>query len=142
MMEQQEIANLFSALRDGEIIDLVRTAEGDVQFRVQLPKLAAQRGEGFGQFICVLSEVKELSLQPFRNDSTELKDFKQINKLQLRIERGEAVGETQVKVWCAHRAGGDARLYIRAARFMVMDEAFDTLTPAELAILRGRAAGK
>jgi hypothetical protein len=111
-----------------------------LQFRVLLPKLAALRQEGFTYFICVLSEVKHLSLQPFRNDSTEIRDLKQINQLKLCIERAEVVGETRIKVICKHRAGDDARLSFVATRLIVMDEAFDTLTAADLAMLQGRDA--
>jgi hypothetical protein len=136
-MDLQSIANLFSALRDGEIQNL-EPRDGGLQFTVHLPKVAALRNEGFTHFICVLSEVKGLSLQPFRNDSTEIRDLKQINKLKLRIERGEVAGETRVKVLCKHRAGEDARLSFGASRMMVMDEAFDTLTAADLSILQGK----
>ncbi len=141
-MEPLSIASLFSALRDGEIQDM-RWTDKDVQFRVYLPKLAALRGEEFGHFLCALGDVAELSLQPFRNESTEIKDLKQISKLHLKIEIAEVGTGQQVKVYCAHKASGTgARLSIRAQRFTVWDEAFDTLTAADLAILRGRVAGK
>jgi len=136
-MEPVSIASFFSLLREGEIKDL-ELQDGNLQFRVYLPKLAALRGEGFTHFLCSLGEVSGLSLQPFRNESTEIKDLKQIGLLQLRIERAEASG-LQVKVFCAHRAGASgARLSFKAARFSVWDEAFDAVTVAELAMLRGR----
>ena len=141
-MEPQSIANLFSALRDGELREL-HMEEGTLQFQVLLPKLAALRGEGFQQFLCNLSEVKAFVLQPFRNDSTEIKDLKQIHKLQLRIERAEVGEGGWIKVACAHKGSlSGALLRIKAERFTVWDEAFDALTAADLAILRGKAAGK
>ena len=90
-MEIQAIANLFSALRDGEIQDL-RMEDQNLQFRVHLPQLAALRGEGFQYFLCAFQGLKALSFQPFRNESTEIKDLNQINKLQIQIVRAE-VGE-------------------------------------------------
>lgn len=141
-MDPISIASLFSALREGEMRELVM-AQNDLQFKVYLPKLAEQRGEGFTHFLCVLGNLTELSLQPFRNESTEIKDLKQIDKLNLKIEIAEVGAGRQVKVFCGHRAGGTgARLSIRADRFTVLDEAFDSLTAADLAILRGRMVGK
>ena len=66
-MEIQAIANLFSALRDGEIQDL-RMEDQNLQFRVHLPQLAALRGEGFQYFLCAFQGLKALSFQPFRNE--------------------------------------------------------------------------
>ena len=140
-MEPISIASLFSALRDGEMTDLVQQGS-DLQFKVVLPKLAGLRIEGSHHFLCALADVRELSLQPFRNESTEIKDLKQIGKLQLRIERGEATSGQQIKVFCSHRAGGEARLSFKAALFSVWDERFDVVTVADLGILRGQAAGK
>lgn len=141
-MAPQEISNLFYALRDGEIRDLVRE-NGNLQFRVALPKLADQRGEGFQYFLCTLSGVRELTLQPFRNESTEIKDLSQINKLQLRIERAETGDGEWIRVFCGHKGSlTGARLSLKAEAMAVWDEAFDPLTVVELAMLRGSAAGK
>jgi hypothetical protein len=138
-MDPQEIAELFAALHGGEVRDLT-LQDGHLQFRVYLPRLAALRGEGFDHFLCVLADAGMVSLQPFRNDSTELRDLKQIEKLQLRIESAEAGVGDQVKVFCAHRAGGSgARLSLRGSRFSVYDEAFDALSVAELGALRAQA---
>jgi hypothetical protein len=147
MMNPQDIANLFSALRDGEIRDLERVdhseGSGDLQFKVHLPKLAELCGAGFQHFLCSLGGVQDFVLQPFRNDSTEMREVKQIGKLQLRIERAE-VGEGEwVRVYCGHRGTiTGARLSLKAQRLSVWDEKFDPLSVGELAMLRGRVVGK
>ncbi len=137
-MDPLDIASLFHALKEGEMRDF-ELQDGNLQFRVSLPRLAAHRGEGYTHFLCSLADISELSLQPFRNESTEIKDLKQIGQLQLRIEGAEVTVGGQVKVLCAHRAGGSgARLTFRSTRFAVWDESFDALSAAELAILRGK----
>lgn len=141
-MDLQDIANLFSALRDGEIRDLELT-DGNLQFQVYLPKLASERGEGFELFLCSLRGLKGFSLQPFRNESTEIRDLKQINKLQLCIERAVLGDGPWVRVLCSHRGTPTgARLRIQADQLAVWDEAFDPVTAGELAMLRGKMAGK
>jgi hypothetical protein len=137
-MDPLDIASLFHALKEGEVRDL-ELQDGNLQFRVFLPRLAAHRGEGYTHFLCSLAAIGDLSLQPFRNESTEIKDLKQIGQLQLRIEGAEVTAGGQVKVFCAHRAGGSgARLTFKAAKFTVWDESFDALSAPELAILRGK----
>lgn len=121
----------------------LEAVEGNLQFKVRLPKLADLRVEGSQHFLCTLSGVQGLSLQPFRNESTEIKDLKQIGRLKLRIEKGEIGPGGLVKVYCGHLAGGgDARLSFFAARLAVWDTAFDAVSTADLMLLRGRAAGK
>lgn len=141
-MDPQEIANLFSGLRDGELAGL-RLEEGDLQFQVLLPKLAAMRGEGFLRFLCRVGKAQGISLQPFRNESVEIRDLNQVNRLQLRIERAEVTEGGWVRVYCAHRGSqSGARLSLRGEEMQVWDEAFDPVTSADLGILRGKAAGK
>ncbi|MEY3444413.1 MAG: hypothetical protein RLZZ519_2694, partial [Bacteroidota bacterium] len=96
-MEAQAIANLFSALRDGEIRDL-QMEDQNLQFRVLLPQLAELRAEGFQFFLCTIRGIKNLTFQPFRNESTEIKDFKQINKLQIQIVRAEVGDGNWIRV--------------------------------------------
>jgi hypothetical protein len=141
-MNAQDIANLFSALRDGEIQDLEREEDG-LQFRVHLPKLAELCGEGFQHFLCSMGGVTEFVLQPFRNDSTEMRDVRQVGKLQLKIERAEVGEGDWVRVFCGHKGTlTGARLSLKAQRFSVWDEKFDPLSVGELAMLRGRVVGK
>lgn len=140
-MEPQEIANLFSALRDGELTDL-QWLDGNLQFQVMLPKLAALRGTGFQRFLCMMGHAQGLSLQPFRNESMEIRDLGQINRLQLRIERAEVAEGGWIRVFCAHKGSqSGARLSLRGTALQVWDEAYDPVTAADLGILRGRAAG-
>lgn len=141
-MQAQDIANLFSALRDGELQAIERKG-GDIQFRVYLPDLAGIRGEGYSHFLCLLGDVVQFSLQPFRNDSTMITDLQQMNKLQLKVERAEVGEGIGLRVLCAHKAGlSGARLHVQAGRMVVWDESFDQLGAAELAMLRGKLAGK
>jgi hypothetical protein len=134
-MEMHTIASLFTALRDGELQDMVLEA-GNLQFQVTLPRLAALRGEGFRHFLCSLQDVRQFSFQPFRNESMEIKDLKQLNKLQIKIERAEVGEGPVVKVWCAHKGGAEGRLTVRAEKFSIWDEAFDAVSAGELAMLR------
>lgn len=141
-MEQQAISNLFFALRDGEIRELNRI-DGDLQFQVFLPKLADLQMEGSHSFLCCLGQVRAFSLQPFRNEGTEITDLKQINKLQLQIERAELREGGWVHVLCGIRGNTTgARLSIKASQMTVWDEAFDPVTVSQLGLLRGKAAGK
>ena len=135
-MDIHDIALLFAALKDGEMRNF-ESEEGRLRFRVYLPQLAAKRGESFTHFLCTAGDVTECSLQPFRNESTEIRDLKQINKLNLKIEGAEAGVGWQLKVYCAHRAGGSgARLSLRLRELSVWDESFDPVTAADLAALR------
>ncbi|MBL0018091.1 MAG: hypothetical protein IPP17_17055 [Bacteroidetes bacterium] len=141
-MEIQAIANLFSALRDGEIQDL-RMEDQNLQFRVHLPQLAALRGEGFQYFLCAFQGLKALSFQPFRNDSTEIKDLNQINKLQIQIVRAEVGEGNWIRVMCSHKGSqSGARLSLQGASMSVWDETFDAVSAADLSILRGKSLSK
>ena len=137
-MEPQAIANLFSALRDGEIREM-RLEDQNLQFRVFLPRLANFRGEGFQDFLCTFRGIKALTFQPFRNESTEIKDLQQINKLQIEIVRAEVKEGGWIRVICSHKGSqSGARLSIQGEALSVWDEAFDPVSAAELSILRGK----
>ena len=141
-MDPQLIATQFSVLRDGQIQNLIRV-EGDLQFKIFLPSLAELRGEGFQRFLCCLHEIDEFRLQPFKSESTEITSLDQINRLDLRIDHAELVEGGWVRVFCTTQGSmTGARLRLKADRMSVWDEAFDPVSIPELAILRGKAAGR
>lgn len=141
-MEAQAIANLFSALRDGEIWEM-RLEDQNLQFRVHLPLLAGLRGEGFQDFLCTFRGIKAFTFQPFRNESTEIKDLKQINKLQIQIARAEVGEGNWIRVICSHAGSqAGARLSLLGEEMSVWDEAFDPVSAAELSILRGKSLSR
>jgi hypothetical protein len=138
-MEAKDIAAMFQALKGGELKGM-ELSEGTLQFQISLPAIAALRGEHFQHFLASLSDVKDISLQPFRNESTEIKNLKQINQLQLHIDAAEPGAGNQVKVFCKHRAGGaEARFSFRASNFGLWDESFDAVSLAEIEALRQQA---
>lgn len=135
-MNPEEIAELFTALRGGEVRDLARTESG-LQMKVILPKIAAQRDPAFRFFYCTLIECTTFSLQPFRNASTVIDELATLERLELVLGDAQAVPARKVKVDASHRgANGGARLTVCASAFKVYDEAFDAVSAAELEALR------
>lgn len=119
-------ASLFNKLEGGKICD-IQKVENAIQFRVHHPEKADLYVEGSSFFLCRLSQVRNFSLQPFRNATTTISDFKQIEQLDLQIAKAESSGEL-LKVWCRMGKGAaEARLSIQAADFQVWDEAFDPI---------------
>ena len=135
MMEKEEIAELFTALRGGILHEF--TQEGDtMRFKISLPKVASSENPDYTFFFAVLLGCKAFQLQPFRNESTVIEDMKQVERLAPEIHEA-AVDGHRIKVFCAHKGvSTGARISIRCDRFEVYNEAFDAMSPAYLAELR------
>ena len=112
--------------------------EGEnLQMRIILPDLARKRNPDFTFFYAALSNCREFSLQPFRNESTVITDLSQIARLELSIHSAKVMEGGKVKVFCGHKgADSGARLTIRTGSFAVWDESFDALSAAELILMR------
>lgn len=127
-----ETAALLKALKGGRICDLTKLEDG-IQFRIHLPEKADLRVEGSQYFLCKVSQVKQFSLQPFRNATTTIQDLAQIEQLKLTIADAQASEGELLKIWCSMGAGSaDARLSIQAENLQIWDEAFDSLAPSDL----------
>ena len=79
-MKKEEIAELFTALREGIISDLSRDGS-TIRFKIQLPQLASADNPDFSFFFAVLLDCQDFFLQPFRNESTVIEDLKQVERL-------------------------------------------------------------
>ncbi len=134
-MENEQIAELFTALRGGIIQDLNR--EGDtIRFKVMLEEVASKENPDFSFFYASIMGCKEFFLQPFRNESTVLDSLDQVERLAPEIHEASVDGN-RVKVFCAHKGvSNGARLSIQCERFEVYNESFDALDAAGLAELR------
>ena len=136
-MKKEEIAELFTALREGIISELSRDGS-TIRFKVVLPQVASAENPDFSFFFAVLLSCHEFYLQPFRNESTVIDDLKQVERLAPEIHEASVDG-SRVKVFCAHKGvSTGARISIRCDRLEVYNESFDAMSAAFLAELRLR----
>lgn len=134
-METRHIATLFTALRGGVLRGLQRE-ESTLRFKVDLPELARAENPDFQIFYGALIGCTEFSLQPFRNESTVLRELDQIERLEVEILESVKDGD-RVKIFCSHKGvSTGARLSIRAEQFQLWNEQFDALQVQDLVAFR------
>lgn len=140
-MNPEQIAALLDVLAGGRLKELQR--EGNtLRFKVQHPALAAKIQSDYTHFLGAFVGCTRFELQPFRNESTLLKDLPSIQRMQLTLHSAQAAAP-HVYLYGVGRGGErDARLLIQAEELVLMDEAYDRWHAAELKALRAGPAAE
>jgi hypothetical protein len=140
-MSLTQMAATLDALAGGRLKDLVRDGT-TLRFKIELPALAAKVHPDYTHFLAALTGCTRFELQPFRNESTLLKDLSSIQRMKLEIHSAEAAPPLVYLFGVGHGRERDARLMIVAEDLVVMDEAYDVWRAGELKTLRNSHAAE
>jgi hypothetical protein len=136
-MSPEQMAELLDLMEGGRLYDL-KQDNGTVRFRIAHKELARKIDPDFKEFFTAFIDCTRFELQPFRNESTVLKDVASIERMQFTIHSAQAA-PPHVHLYGVGRGGErDARLLIQAKDLILMDEAYDRLKPTGLRTLRIR----
>ena len=140
-MSLEQMAATLSALAGGRLKDMVRDGS-TLRFKIELPALAAKVNPDYTHFLAALTGCSRFELQPFRNESTVLKDLPSIQRMKLEIHSAEAAPPLVYLYGVGRGRERDARLMIVAEDLVVMDEAYDVWRAGELKTLRNSQAAE
>lgn len=140
-MSLTQMAATLDALAGGRLKDLVRDGT-TLRFKIELPALAAKVHPDYTHFLAAFTGCTRFELQPFRNESTVLKDLPSIQRMKLEIHSAEAQPPLVYLYGVGRGRERDARLMIVAEELVVMDEAYDVWRAGELKTLRNSHAAE